>query len=135
MGQLRWKTGQRVLKRQTLGLPHDPAVPHVGIERDKTIDPNRTGPPTPTPRSRAAQVTTARVWKQARCPSTDAWIKKTCSLGPRDWGSAIKRKETVPLAATLIDLEISIPSEARQQSKTNTRGYPSRVEAPKKTDN
>ena len=39
----------------------------------------------------AALLTTARTWKQPRCPSTDEWIKKLWYIYMMEYYSTIKR--------------------------------------------
>ena len=41
----------------------------------------------------AALFTIARTWKQPKCPSTDAWIKKMWHIYTMEYYSAIKRNE------------------------------------------
>ena len=41
----------------------------------------------------AALFTTARTWKQPKCPSTDEWIKKMRHIYTMEYYSAIKRNE------------------------------------------
>ena len=53
--------------------------------------------------------TTAKTWKQPKCPSTKEWIKKRWYIYTMEYYSAIKMDE-MPLAATSIDLEIVILS-------------------------
>jgi len=53
--------------------------------------------------------TTAKTWKQPKCPSTEEWIKKRWYIYTMEYYSAIKMDE-MPLAATSIDLEIVILS-------------------------
>ena len=67
-----WKTLWRFLK--TLGIEplYDPAVPLLGICPEETKTENDICIPLFT----AALFTTARTWKQPRCPSTDEWTKK-----------------------------------------------------------
>ena len=55
-----------------LKLPNNPAIPQLGIYPEKTI----TQKDTCTPMFIAALFTTARTWKQPRCPLTGEWIKK-----------------------------------------------------------
>ena len=56
----------------------------------------------------------ANIWKQAKCPSTDEWIKMwylyTMKL-------AIKKNVIMPFAATWVDLPIVIVSKSNR--KTN----------------
>ena len=72
MVQPLWRTVWRILKKLKIELPHDPAIPLLGIYPEKTIFQNNTC----TPMSIAALFTIARTWKQLKCPSTEEWIKK-----------------------------------------------------------
>ena len=65
----------------------------------------------------AALFTTAKTWKQTKCPSTDEWIKKMWHIYPMEYYSAIKNNEVIPLTATCVDLEITILSEVSQEKK------------------
>ena len=65
----------------------------------------------------AALFTIARTWKQPKCPSTVELIKKMWYIYTVEYYSAIKKKEIVPFAATWMDLEIVILSEASQTEK------------------
>ena len=56
----------------------------------------------------AALFTTAKTWKQTKCPSTDEEIKKMCihahththtHTHTQEYYSAIKKNETLPFAA------------------------------------
>ena len=65
----------------------------------------------------AALFTIAKKWKQARCPSTDEWIKKMWYTYIQ-WNSIHPLKsEIMPFAATWMDLEILIVSEVSQAEK------------------
>ena len=65
-----------------------------------------------------ALFTTAKTWKQPKCPSTEDWIKKMWYLYKMEYYSAIKRNEIIPFIATWMDPEIIILSEVSQR-KTN----------------
>ena len=65
----------------------------------------------------AALFTTAKTWKQPKCPSTDKWIKMWY-MHTMEYYSAIKMNEIMPFAATWMDLETVIQSEVSQR-KTN----------------
>ena len=51
-------------------------------------------------------------------PSTDEWRKKIRYIYTMGYYSAIKKNETMPIAATWIELEIITLTEVRQR-KTN----------------
>ena len=67
----------------------------------------------------AALFTIARTWKQPKCPSTDALIKKMwyTHTHTMEYYSAIKNNEIMRFAATWMDLENIIPSEVSQTEK------------------
>ena len=63
-----------------------------------------------------ALFTIAKTWKQPKFPLTDEWIKKMwCIYTQIEYYSAIKKNETMPSAATWMDLEII--SEVSQKEK------------------
>ena len=61
----------------------------------------------------AALFTTARTWKQLRCPPTDERIKNMRCTHTMEYYSATEKMEMMPQAAARVDL-----SEVRQR-KTN----------------
>ena len=72
MLQPQWRTVWRFLKKLARELPYDPKIPLRGTYLEKT----KTERDACTPMFVAALFTTARTWKQPRCPSTDEWINK-----------------------------------------------------------
>ena len=69
-----WRIVQRFLKKLKVELPYDPAIVLLGIcpEKTKTLIQKDTH----TPVFIAALFTTAKIWKQPKCPWADEWIKK-----------------------------------------------------------
>ena len=65
----------------------------------------------------AALFTTAKTWKQPKCPSTDEWIKKMWYTYTMEYYSAIKTNKIMPFAATWMELETLILSEVSQKEK------------------
>jgi hypothetical protein len=66
----------------------------------------------------AALFTTAKLWKQLRCPTTDEWIKKMCYLYTMEFYSAMKKNEILSFASKWTELENSILSKVSQAQKT-----------------
>ena len=64
-----------------------------------------------------ALFTTARTWKQPRCPSTDEWIKKLWYMYTMDYYSAIKRNTFESILMRWMNLEPIIQSEVSQKEK------------------
>ena len=65
----------------------------------------------------AALFTIARPWKQARCPSTDEWIKKLWYIYPMEYYSAIKMNTFELVLMMWMNLEPIIQSEVSQNEK------------------
>ena len=65
----------------------------------------------------AALFTTARSWKQPKCPSTDKQIKKMWYIYTMEHYSAIKRNGVESFVETWMDLETVIQSEVSQKEK------------------
>ena len=63
----------------------------------------------------AAIFTTARTWKQPRCPSTDDWIKKLWYIYTMKYYSAIKRNAFESFLMTRMKLEPIIQNEVSQK--------------------
>ena len=69
----------------------------------------------------AALFTTAKIWKQPKCPSTDEWIKKMWYLYTMVYCSAIKRNEIELFVVRWMDLEFVIQSEVSKKEKNKYR--------------
>ena len=55
--------------------------------------------------------TTAKTWKQLKCPLRDEWIKKIWYIYTMNYHAAIRKDKLMPFAATWMDLEILMLSE------------------------
>ena len=66
---------------------YDPAIPLLGIHTEEI----RIERDTCAPLFTAALFTTARTWKQPRCPSADKWIRKLWYIYTMEYYSAIKK--------------------------------------------
>ena len=64
-----------------------------------------------------ALFTITRTWKQARCPSTDEWIKRLCCIYTMEYYSAIKRNTFESVLKRQMNLEPIIQSEVSQKEK------------------
>ena len=86
------KIVHRMLRKLTLELPHDPAIPLLCANPDKTIIEKMHSPP-------AALFTIAKTWKQSKCLLTEKWIKTVVHThsGIR---LSHKKSEIMPFAAT-----------------------------------
>ena len=60
----------RLLKKLEIELQHNPAIPLLGINPEKTIIQKDMC----TPMFLEALFTIARTWKQPKCPATKEWI-------------------------------------------------------------
>ena len=69
----------------------------------------------------AALFTTARTWKQPRCPSTDEWIQKSRYIYTMDYYSAIKRNAFESVLMKWMNIEPIILSEVSQKEKDKFR--------------
>ena len=88
-----WRTVWRFLKKLKIELPHDPAVPLLGINLEITVVQKDTCIPIFT----AALFTKAKRWKQPRCPSTEEWIKKMRYIDTMEYYFAVKRMKSCHL--------------------------------------
>ena len=61
--------------------------------------------------------TTAKVWKEPKCPSTDEWIKKMWYIYTMEYYSAIKKNEILSFATTWMEPEGIMLSEISQSEK------------------
>jgi hypothetical protein len=67
-----------------------------------------------------ALFTTAKLWKQPRCPTTDEWIKIMWYLHTMKFYSATKKNEFLLFGGKWIELENTILREVSQDQKANS---------------
>ena len=65
----------------------------------------------------AALFTTARTWKQPKCPLTDEWITKMWHIYTMEYYSAIRRNEIELFVVRWMDLEAVLQREVSQKEK------------------
>ena len=62
----------------------------------------------------AAQFTIAKCWKQPKCPSVNAWIRKLGYIYTMEYYEAERNKELLPFSTGWMELENIILSEMSQ---------------------
>ena len=70
-----------------------------------------------TPMFTAALFTTARTWKQPRCPLVDEWIRKFWFIYTMEYYSAIKKNTFESILMRWVKLEPITQSEVSQKEK------------------
>ena len=91
-----WKTVGNFLRKLKMELPFDPAIPLLGLytkNPETQIQKNLC-----TPMFIAAQFTTAKYWKQPKCPSANKWIQKLWYIYTMEFYAAERKKELIPFA-------------------------------------
>jgi hypothetical protein len=105
----------RLLKKLNIDLPYNPSLPLLGIYPKECNTGYSRG--TCTSMFIAVLFTIAKLWKQPRCPTTDAWIKKMWYLYTMEFYSAMKKNEILSFASKWMELETIILSEVSQAQK------------------
>ena len=103
----------RFLKKLEMELPHNPAVPLLGIHTEET----RIEKDMCTPMFIAALFTIARTWKQPRYASADGCIRKSWYIYTLEYYSAIKWNAFESVLMRWMKLEPIIQSEMSQNEK------------------
>ncbi|KAF0883532.1 LORF2 protein, partial [Crocuta crocuta] len=110
-----WKTMWRFLKKLIIKFPYDPAIALLGIyPRDIGVLMHGG---TCTPMFIAALSTTAKIWKEPKCPSTDECIKKMWFIYTMEYYMAMRKNEIWPCVATWMELKGVMLSEISQAEK------------------
>ena len=94
------RTVWRCPQKLQIELPYDPAVPLLGISREKhglkgCIHPIFI----------AALFIIAKIWKQAKYPPTKEWIKKMWYTYTMEYCPAIEKNKIMPFSATCAKLK------------------------------
>jgi hypothetical protein len=71
----------------------------------------------------AALFTTAKLWKQQRCPTADEWVKKMWYLYTTEFYSAMKKNEILSFVGKWMGLENIILSEVSQAQKSKNHMF------------
>ena len=108
-----WKMVWRFLRKLEIKPPYDPAISFLGIYPEET----KTEKDPCIPLFTAVLFTTARTWKQPRCPLTNEWIKKLRYIYTMKYYSAIKRSRFESVPIRWMNLEPIIQSEISQKEK------------------
>ena len=91
------RTVWRYLRKLYIELPYDPAIPLLGIYLDKTFLEKDTC----TCMFIAAPLTTAKTWKQPKCPLADDWIRKMWYIYTMEYYSAIKKEQNNAICSNM----------------------------------
>ena len=67
----------------------------------------------------AAQFTTAKYWKQPRCPSLNEWVKKPWYIYTMEFYTAERKEELIPFVRAWMELESIMLSEISQEVRDN----------------
>jgi hypothetical protein len=116
-----WKTVWRLLRKVKTDLPHNPAIPLLGIYLKECDSGYSRG--TCTPMFIAALFTIAKLCKQLICSNTDEWIKKMWYLYTMKFYSATKKDKILSFTGKWIELENIIVSEVSQAQKAKNSKF------------
>ena len=109
-----WKSVWWFLRKLSMTLPEEPAIPLLGIYPEDSPAGNKD---TCFTMFIAALFIIARSWKILRCPSMEEWIKKMWYIYAVEYYSAIKNHEFMDFVGKWLELENIILSELSQSQK------------------
>ena len=93
-------------------VPIDPVIPLLELYPKNPETPIQKN--LCTPMFIAAQFTIARCWKQPKCTSVNEWIKKLWYICTMEFYTAERKKDLIPFATALMELESIVLSEISQ---------------------
>ena len=108
-----WRTVWRFPKKLEIELPHNPAIPLLGIYTEET----RIERDMCTPMFIVALFIIARTWKQPRGPLADERIRKLWYIYTMEYYSAIKKNAFESVLLRWMKLEPIIQSKVSQKGK------------------
>ena len=107
-----WRTVWRFLKKLQIELPYDPAIPLLGIHTEDTRTERYMHP-----NVHCSTFTTARTWKQPRCPLADEQLRKLWYIYTMEYYSAIKKNTFESVLKRWRNKEPVIQREVIQKEK------------------
>ena len=110
-----WKTVWNFLRKLTMELPFDPAIPLLGLYPENPETPIQKN--LCTPMFIAAQFTIAKCWKKPKCPPVNKWIKELWYIYTMEFYAAEQKKELIPFTSAWMELESIMLSEISQAVK------------------
>ena len=102
------------LRKLKMELPFDQAIPLLGLYHKNPETPIQNNLCSPV--FIAALLTTAKCWKQPRCPSANEWIKKLWYIYTMEFYTA-EKKELLPFTTAWMELGSIMQSEISQVVK------------------
>ena len=111
-----WRTAQRLPRKLKIELPHQPAIPLLGMYVEKIKNSNFKAFTHPRVHGRAIYY--SQDMPEPKSPWTDEQMKKMWCRYTMEYYSAIKQNEMMPLAERWMQLEI-ILSDVNQKAETN----------------
>ena len=90
-----WKAVWNFLRKLKMEIPFGPAIPLLGLYPKNAETPIQKNLCTPT--FIAAQLTTAKCWKQPKCPSVNEWVRKVWYIDTMEFLTVERKKELLPL--------------------------------------
>ena len=110
-----WKMVWNFLRKLKMELPFDLAIPLLILYPKNPETPIQKN--LCTPLFIAALFTTAKCWKQPKCPSVNEWIKKLWYICSMEYYIAERKKELLPFETTWMELDSIMLSEISQAVK------------------
>ena len=107
-----WKLVWNFLRKLKMELSFDPAIALLPLYLKSSETPIQKN--LCTPMFIAAQLIITNYWKQPKCPSTNQWIKKLRYIYTMEFYAAERKKELIPFATALMELESIMLSEISQ---------------------